>query len=97
MNYFFRKKGIDFSSIFSASYILLVSFLAIFASYIIPDKTENANQMLLAVHSQPPGFKTWILNKPLIQNSLSTDNKLKEIGYELLPIKEYYFQEETLS
>ena len=96
MNYFFRKKGIDFSSIFSASYILLVSFLAIFASYIIPDKTENANQMLLAVHSQPPGFKTWILNKPLIQNSLSTDNKLKEIGYELLPIKEYYFQEETL-
>ena len=96
MNHFLKKNRIDFSSILSASYILMVSILAIFAGYIIPDKTENANQMQLAINSQPPGFKTWILKKPVIQNSLSTDNELKEIGHELLPITDYYFQEETL-
>ncbi|MDA8859295.1 ABC transporter permease [Flavobacteriaceae bacterium] len=52
----------------SIAYILLVAFLSIFAYFFIPDKSTNANQMHLSIHSKSPGFKVDLL---LIENSIN--------------------------
>jgi peptide/nickel transport system permease protein len=36
-----------------------------FAYVLAPDKSENANQMHLSIHSKPPGFQVDILSIPL--------------------------------
>jgi len=48
----------------SLGYIILISFFAVFAYKIIPDKTVNANQMHLSIHSKPPGYTTQLLLTP---------------------------------
>lgn len=57
----------------SAAYISLVIFIAVFAYQLSPDKTENANQMHLSIHSQEPGFTCLLLtiprNNSIVSNS----------------------------
>jgi peptide/nickel transport system permease protein len=36
-----------------------------FAYVLAPDKSENANQMHLSIHSKPPGFQVDMLSIPL--------------------------------
>ncbi|MDB9712493.1 ABC transporter permease [Flavobacteriaceae bacterium] len=55
------------------TYILLIAFLSIFAYFFIPDKSRNANQMHLSIHSQSPGFKVDLL---LIKNSTNYNQNL---------------------
>jgi peptide/nickel transport system permease protein len=45
-------------------YIILCAAFALLAYVIAPDKSENANQMNLSIHSQNPGFKTLVLEVP---------------------------------
>ena len=52
----------------SIAYILLIAFLSIFAYFFIPDKSTNANQMHLSIHSKSPGFKVDLL---LIENNIN--------------------------
>ena len=59
----------------SIAYILLVAFLSIFAYFFIPDKSTNANQMHLSIHSKSPGFKVDLL---LIENNIKYDQTLFE-------------------
>jgi len=59
----------------SIAYILLVAFLSIFAYFFIPDKSTNANQMHLSIHSKSPGFKVDLL---LIENSINYDQSMFE-------------------
>ena len=59
----------------SIAYILLVAFLSIFAYFFIPDKSTNANQMHLSIHSKSPGFKVNLL---LIENSINYDQSMFE-------------------
>ena len=67
--FFFLIKNI------SIAYILLVAFLSLFAYFIIPDKSTNANQMHLSIHSKSPGFKVDLL---LIENNIKYDQTLFE-------------------
>lgn len=50
--------------ILSLLYILCCAAIAIFAYYITIDKSENANQMHLSIHSKPVGFTTKMLCIP---------------------------------
>ena len=60
----FKRLKKDVWAIASLIYILLICFTAVFAYQIVPDKTENANQMHLSIHSQPPGFSCKVLMIP---------------------------------
>ena len=56
----------------SAFYIFLVIVVATFAYQLIPDKTKNANQMHLSIHSKGPGFSCLLL---IIPRDTSTARK----------------------
>ena len=56
----------------SAIYIFLVIVVATFAYQLTPDKTRNANQMHLSIHSKGPGFSCLLL---IIPRNNSTTRK----------------------
>lgn len=70
----------------SLGFIVLTSFCAIFASFLAPDSSENANQMHVAIHSKPPGYSALLLHIP---------NKNGEI-IEEIPITDFYWEKEKL-
>ena len=59
-----RRFSEDRIGLFSVFYIVAMVFIAIFAYWIAPDSSPNANQMHLSIHSKPPGFSTQILILP---------------------------------
>lgn len=72
MKHDFLKKFVKgFWGIASLLYIFLIFFIAVFAYVLSPDKTQNANQMHLSIHSKPPGFKTKLLKIPRENNEKS--------------------------
>lgn len=54
----------DRLGLISVFFIVVISFIAVFAYVLAPDSTPNANQMHLSIHSKPPGFSTQILILP---------------------------------
>ncbi|MBJ6366476.1 ABC transporter permease [Snuella sedimenti] len=54
----------NFWGVFSFCFIVLVGLVAVFAYTISPDNSRYANQMHLAIHSKPPGFKINMLVMP---------------------------------
>ncbi len=46
----------------SVVYILFLGIVSVFAYYLAPDSSSNANQMHLEIHSKPPGFEAQILS-----------------------------------
>lgn len=56
------------SFIFSIFWLLLNLFLAIFAYYIIPDKTQNSNTHIPEIALKEPGFSCKILSRSLLSN-----------------------------
>ena len=59
-----RRFSEDCIGLFSLFYIVVMIFVAVFAYWIAPDSSSNANQMHLSIHSKPPGFSTQILILP---------------------------------
>lgn len=49
---------------FSLSFLVLCTLVAIFAYAIAPDDSQNANQMHLSIHSKTPGFTVQLLTIP---------------------------------
>ncbi len=49
---------------FSVSFLILCTLVAIFANAIAPDDSQNANQMHLSIHSKAPGFTVQLLTIP---------------------------------
>jgi len=96
MGSFFKSLFTDFWTIGSAGFILLVTFLAVFAPFVVPDKTNNANDMQLAIHSQPPGFSCQFLVKPLPNNSLDKQQTSASASLEKIPISSYHFYDNQL-
>jgi len=70
----------------SLIYIALISFVAIFAGFLAPDKTANANQMHLSLHSKPPGHQSKLLLIPAKDGSI-----LEEI-----PITSFHWDKDQL-
>ncbi len=49
---------------FSLSFLVLCTLVAVFAYAIAPDNSQNANQMHLSIHSKVPGFTVKMLTIP---------------------------------
>jgi peptide/nickel transport system permease protein len=59
-----RKFKKNFWGVFSFSFLVICTFVAIFAYALAPDNSQNANQMHLSVHSKQPGFEVQMLTIP---------------------------------
>ena len=57
----YKKFLKDLRAVFSVTYIFILVLAAVFAYQIAPDRTSNANQMHLSIHSKPPGFEVEML------------------------------------
>ncbi len=93
----FKKNS---SGKFAAIFILVISFLAIFAYVLAPDKVSNANQMHLAIHSESPGFNIDILQIPIEHVSeksfLSRLFFGDNVRFEEVPINNYKINNDTV-
>lgn len=63
-----RKFRKNFLGVFSFGFLVICVLLAIFAYALAPDKSRNANQMHLSIHSENPGFKVKMLTIPAQEN-----------------------------
>ena len=54
----------NFWGVFSLSFLVLCTLVAIFAYALAPDDSRNANQMHLSIHSKQPGFTVQLLTIP---------------------------------
>ena len=63
---FLKKKFINkhFGVFLSLIFIFFCFLISIFSYFIIPDDSQNSNQMHLSIHSMPPGFTANILEVP---------------------------------
>lgn len=60
---------------------MVLVLLAVFADVVVPDKTENSNQMHLSVHSQPPGFEVKMLQIYDAKKNLIDELPIEEIRW----------------
>lgn len=90
----------DFWGVFSFCVILAFGFLGLLAYVIAPDNSEHANQMHLAIHSKPPGFKVKMLNVPnqfkSNQHNLSKWFLGEKYPDKTVPLRDYEFTEDSL-
>lgn len=74
-------------------YIILCLLVGVFAYFLAPDDSENANNMALSIHSKPPGFSTTVLELPNPnsddQSWLSKSFFGKQYPNEIIPIESY--------
>ncbi len=82
-------------------YIVTCVVVAVFAYFIIPDHSNNANKMHLPIHSKPPGFSVQML---LIPNQHQEEASWihvflygKENVPEEIPITDYHFSKDSLT
>jgi len=55
----------NFWGVFSFWFVIVLIFISVFAYFLAPDHSENANQMHLSIHSKSPGFSVKMLSIPL--------------------------------
>lgn len=67
----------------SVLFLTICFLVAVFAYALAPDKTKNANQMHLSIHSKPPGFSVQMLTIPLKSTQ------------EQSPLKSFFFGKEN--
>jgi peptide/nickel transport system permease protein len=93
----FKKK---FWGVLSFYFIILVGLVSIFAYVFAPDDSQYANQMHLAIHSKPPGFRVKILTiSSNLANKQSIIDRLffgKKNTNSEIPITEYEIKEDVL-
>jgi peptide/nickel transport system permease protein len=65
----------SFWGVISLFFIGLCILISVFGYFLIPDKSENANQMNLNIHSKTPGFSVLMLRVP---NSDSSKKSISE-------------------
>ena len=53
-----------FWGVFSLLFIIFCGLVAVFAYFLAPDNSRNANKMHLSIHSKPPGFSVKVLTIP---------------------------------
>jgi peptide/nickel transport system permease protein len=68
----------NFWGVLSLGYIIICGIVAIFAYQFTPDKSKNANQMHLSIHSKPPGFRSKLL---IIPSETKKQNYLNKLFY----------------
>jgi peptide/nickel transport system permease protein len=87
-----QKFKTRFWGVFSLGYISFCVLIAVLAYVLSPDKSVNANQMNLSIHSKSPGFSTLVIEIP---NQNKSDNSWtdwftgQEQTHEIIPIQNY--------
>ncbi len=82
----------------SLSYIIICLFLALFAFFIIPDKSVNANKMNLNIQSMKPGFKVKTLSIPNKEYNTIKDLFFGYKNYsENYAISDFWFSSDSLN
>ena len=82
----------------SLSYIFICLFLALFAFFIIPDKSVNANKMNLNIQSMKPGFKVKTLSIPNKEYNTFKDSFFGYKNYsENYAISDFWFSSDSLN
>lgn len=94
----FRK---NFWGVLSLGYIFLNGLIALFAYFIAPDASKNANQMHLSIHSKAPGFKVNMLtipaNQPTYETWVSKKFKGEQVRDTEVPLQSYDIVEEGIN
>jgi len=87
------------SGLFSFWYIIMCGVVAVFAYFLAPDNSSNANQMHVEIHSKKPGFNVQMLTIPsgnvdsqnsfqkLLFGTQNQDSELPILGYRILENK----------
>ncbi|MGO2101819.1 MAG: ABC transporter permease [Psychroflexus halocasei] len=83
--------------VFSFFYVIFCILVALFAYLISPDNSKNANQMVLSIHSKPPGFKV----DGFYKKSLTEENSLwflsgKTKVHQFTPVQHSEVKNDTL-
>lgn len=89
----------NFWGVFSLAFLFFCVLVAVFAYAIAPDKSKNANQQHLSIHSKPPGFKVTMLTIPgekVNQNALDAFFFGKKITSNQVPISDYKITEASI-
>ncbi len=77
----------------------MCSIIALMAYVLAPDKSVNANQMNLSIHSKPPAFQTLVIKIPNGEKqgiSLSDWFTGREQTHEIIPIQHYTISENSI-
>lgn len=81
-------------------YIVLCLFIGIFAYFLAPDDSENANAMALSIHSKPPGFTVKTIEIPSSnsdeQSWLSKSFFGNQFPNEIIPIDSFRVEGDLL-
>ncbi len=67
-----KKFKKNYSGLLSCYFIVLIGLIAVFAYFLAPDNSQNANQMHLEIHSKKPGFTVKMLTIPAQEQSDET-------------------------
>jgi peptide/nickel transport system permease protein len=89
------------SAVFGLIVITIATFIALFAYFLAPDHTPNANNQILELANQPPGFKVQLLQqiKPTPTQTTNIFAQLlngAETPYKSIPISSYQFSNQQL-
>lgn len=88
----------DFWGVLCFWMVIAFAMLSIFAYFIIPDKTANANAGDLSLRSKSPGFSVEVIELPALDNSRSW--KSNWVGTKdmitLIPISTYHLQKDSI-
>jgi len=90
----------NFWGVFSLVLIVIMVLIAVFAYFIAPDKTMNANWGDLSIHSKSPGFKVKMLTIPSTTNPDSSWKDYftgKTSSDQKFPISRYEFKSDSLT
>lgn len=91
----------NFWGVLSLVFVVILAFIAVFAYFITPDSTKNANWGDLAIHSKSPGFTVKMLTIPA--KDKASDAKWtdyftgKESTDTKIPILNYSFTKDSLT
>ena len=81
-------------------YIALCLFVGVFAYFLAPDESENANNMALSIHSKSPGFTVQVLE--VSSSSITSQSWLSKSFFgdrspnEVIPIESYRVKDSLL-
>ncbi len=85
--------------VFSFGYLVVCIMTAVFAYWLAPDNSKNANTQHLSIHSQPPGFTVTMLHIPgkkLNQNTFYSFFFGTKTTTTEIPISSYRVKNDTL-
>ncbi|UYW01333.1 ABC transporter permease [Flavobacterium agricola] len=89
----------SFWGVISLFFICICTFIAVFGYFFITDKSENANQMHLVIHSKPPGFKVQMLVVPNPEKTHKTFAEYftgEKITDSYIPISSYSIKNDSV-